>query len=390
MNRILLSMVGWLMMVSAFADTSLVVAPSGGVDQYRSTSKIGTQPDTTSCWNANKADAEARKVEKAVSYGCDPRRETGTITYSKPAMPQMPGIMVDPAKIPPPNPVATREFRVRPATEPVRLNNTDGKFRLGYQWSHFNNDDPIVLHGQPGKSHLHLYFGAAGVNAFTTAESLKNCASTAAGGSAVCSAIWMPALLMPDLEKKGNWIPVKPIGGDFYWSTGFGYNPPEEVQWPPNGLMAIGGALPTNTDPSGVPRGASWVCFPDGIEQKSIPDCPGQFVLNVGLPNCWDGKNLDSPDHRSHLSYVGDNGKCPASHPVAITEVSFHVWFEKPPGIKTSDLRLSCDRVEGPGGLCLHVDFIEQVNEGIRDESVDTCIHKLGSCQNTTGKRELY
>jgi hypothetical protein len=36
--------------------------------------------------------------------------------------------------------------------------------------------------------------------------------------------------------------------------------------------------------------------------------------------SCWDGKNLDSPDHQSHMyNTVNDafanSGECPASHP---------------------------------------------------------------------------
>ncbi|WP_309624448.1 DUF1996 domain-containing protein [Methylibium sp.] len=37
----------------------------------------------------------------------------------------------------------------------------------------------------------------------------------------------------------------------------------------------------------------------------------------VFFPQCWDGKNLDSPDHKSHMAYPSDGG-CPRSHPVAL------------------------------------------------------------------------
>lgn len=46
------------------------------------------------------------------------------------------------------------------------------------------------------------------------------------------------------------------------------------------------------------------------------------------FPSCWDGENLDSADHRSHVSYPdpelhGDTqgGMCPASHPVALINI---------------------------------------------------------------------
>lgn len=31
--------------------------------------------------------------------------------------------------------------------------------------------------------------------------------------------------------------------------------------------------------------------------------CPAGIMVNVRFPTCWDGKNLDSPDHMSHVAY---------------------------------------------------------------------------------------
>lgn len=31
--------------------------------------------------------------------------------------------------------------------------------------------------------------------------------------------------------------------------------------------------------------------------------CPAGLMVNVRFPTCWDGKNLDSPDHMSHVAY---------------------------------------------------------------------------------------
>jgi hypothetical protein len=48
---------------------------------------------------------------------------------------------------------------------------------------------------------------------------------------------------------------------------------------------------------------------------------------------CWDGVNLDSPDHKSHIAYPTagpasfhtDGGACPASHPVKIPQLMLEV-----------------------------------------------------------------
>jgi hypothetical protein len=31
--------------------------------------------------------------------------------------------------------------------------------------------------------------------------------------------------------------------------------------------------------------------------------CPAGMMVNVRFPTCWDGVNLDSPDHMSHVAY---------------------------------------------------------------------------------------
>jgi hypothetical protein len=49
--------------------------------------------------------------------------------------------------------------------------------------------------------------------------------------------------------------------------------------------------------------------------------------------SCWDGKNLDSPNHQDHVahpeagatSFAVVGGKCPASHPVKIPQVHYEV-----------------------------------------------------------------
>jgi hypothetical protein len=57
--------------------------------------------------------------------------------------------------------------------------------------------------------------------------------------------------------------------------------------------------------------------------------CPNGLRAQVWFPMCWDGVNLDSPDHKSHMAYptgVG-NGNCPASHPVRIPGIFMEALY---------------------------------------------------------------
>ncbi|KAJ3536620.1 hypothetical protein NMY22_g5956 [Coprinellus aureogranulatus] len=64
--------------------------------------------------------------------------------------------------------------------------------------------------------------------------------------------------------------------------------------------------------------------------------CPGGIRSNIFFPSCWDGKNLDSPDHFRHMAYptgpvdarygvIWHQGPCPASHPVKVPTVLYEV-----------------------------------------------------------------
>lgn len=49
----------------------------------------------------------------------------------------------------------------------------------------------------------------------------------------------------------------------------------------------------------------SHMCLKDGdsTETKSLPEEPCLRIrTQVYFPSCWDGKNLDSDDHKSHVS----------------------------------------------------------------------------------------
>ena len=48
--------------------------------------------------------------------------------------------------------------------------------------------------------------------------------------------------------------------------------------------------------------------------------CPQGLRADLHFQSCWDGMNLDSPDHQSHVAYLSDldNGKCPEYGPWTI------------------------------------------------------------------------
>ena len=72
-----------------------------------------------------------------------------------------------------------------------------------------------------------------------------------------------------------------------------------------------------------------------GAETPDFPTkpCPAGIMAIHHFPACWDGKNLDSPDHQSHMyNTVKDAfqnaGPCPASHPVRVPQLAYETLWD--------------------------------------------------------------
>jgi Domain of unknown function (DUF1996) len=83
----------------------------------------------------------------------------------------------------------------------------------------------------------------------------------------------------------------------------------------------------------GVPNSGGAPCT--GSDSKSFPNhfCPGGIRTTITFPTCWDGKNTDSSDHRSHVAYPSSGsfesvGPCPDSHPVRLPQLMYEVMWD--------------------------------------------------------------
>jgi hypothetical protein len=250
----------------------------------------------------------------------------------------------------------------------------DGQFRAACEYSHLGYDDPIVFPGQPGKSHLHMFFGNTTVDSFTTVDSLVDSGGGTCNGFELNrSGYWTPALL----DGKGN--VVIPDSIILYYKTKF----PDEVQPMPQGLQMLAGNTQHETFEAN--HQLHWSCGGSGEAYNitnQIPDCGGDIInATVRFPNCWDGANLQSEDHVSHMTLVAEEQPCPASHPVRLPQISILLYF---PGADSVDgWHLSSDhhggRSTGPGES-LHADWWG----GWNDEAVrlwsDGCMTAARNC----------
>ena len=250
----------------------------------------------------------------------------------------------------------------------------DGQFRLACEYSHFNYDDPIVFPGQAGQSHLHMFFGNTLADAFTTTETLVNSGgSTCNGFELNRSGYWVPALIDGDNNA------VVPDAIILYYKS----KEPENVVAMPQGLKMVAGN--TRGETFTASHELNWSCGGNGAAYNltnRIPDCGGDVInSSVLFPNCWDGVNLDSSDHLSHMAYVPEEKPCPSSHPVRLPQISILLYF---PGTDSVDgWHLSSDRTSGSNsrpGATLHADWFGGWNEDAIELWIAGCMTAARNC----------
>ncbi|MGV1009146.1 MAG: DUF1996 domain-containing protein [Dermatophilaceae bacterium] len=205
-----------------------------------------------------------------------------------------------------------------------------GMFKVVCDFSHSLMDDPIVYPGKPDASHLHEFSGNTTTDANSTLDSLQN-GSTTCGNAKDRSAYWAPALYQDGKR-------VEPKEMQIYYRAS--NRDAGSINTIPMGLKMIAG----NRDATQAQSAdiAGWTCTATSPTfTGTIPTCTsGQKLRNrIRFPECWDGKNLDSADHKQHMSYLV-GGSCPASHPVAIPRVDIEVHYGYITG-GANDVRLS-------------------------------------------------
>ncbi|MDB4971908.1 MAG: hypothetical protein JWN48_249 [Myxococcaceae bacterium] len=265
-------------------------------------------------------------------------------------------------------------FRVRPISTPPRPDDI-GAFRTVCSLSHMKFDDPIVFPGRPGASHLHAFFGNTGAGAASTSESIANSGNgTCRGGTANRTAYWVPALID---TRDGS--PVLPFEAHFYYKSGYNGIAPSAVQPMPKGLRMIAGSMQA----SSAQEVLTWGCIDGDSMGASIQNCaPGQQLqMSVRFPQCWNGRDLDSADHKSHMSYVV-NRSCPATHPVPIPEITFNIRYPVVEAGAPLRWRLASDMYDPslPGGFSGHGDWWNGWDEGVERAFIQGCDNKSVDC----------
>lgn len=203
--------------------------------------------------------------------------------------------------------------------------------------------DPIVSPDQVS-GHVHAVVGSTAFSRSMTSDF-----SAASGAQTTCdkatdhSSYWSPSAYRIRSDGKFDLLPFLGMAAYYtnytcsYDASAPGYcTGVRDAIAPPKGLRIVAGDFKRRTfDPTDL-RQAAILMQGGGGEVYGIPSTLDgkRLAGHVRFPSCWNGDDLDSDDHYSHMSYPdpdlhGDTqgGMCPSSHPVAIINIGAEFGF---------------------------------------------------------------
>ncbi|TFK82488.1 WSC-domain-containing protein [Polyporus arcularius HHB13444] len=244
--------------------------------------------------------------------------------------------------------------------------------------------DPVISPNEVS-SHVHSVVGASRFKSVYDPVDLLQSNCTTVPVQPDKSNYWAPQLYHQD-QQTGQFTPI-PTSFNIYYLVRPGPGNAAVKAFPP-GLRMVAGNTNRRTynASSFADQAIDFVCMdfttdhagdPDWDERPSFFDhnCPDGLRAQVFFPSCWDGVNLDAPDHQSHMAYPIQNfndGDCPDTHPVHLVSLFY-------------EMITSVDKFDywGPGtwvlangdttGLGHHGDFTNGWDVDLLQDAIDHC-----------------
>ncbi|KAI0207010.1 WSC domain-containing protein [Astrocystis sublimbata] len=184
--------------------------------------------------------------------------------------------------------------------------------------------------------HLHTIMGSNAFNFTMEYSDTQTATCSTCKVEQDMSSYWAPPLFYH--AENGSFISVKQTGGAliYYLQRSDPMDPNADeglIAFPKDFRMIAGTQENRNWTDTLEQRAVSFVCLgTDGPATPHLPkqNCPDGLRTQIIMPSCWDGKNLDSPDHKSHMAYPSgiDNGVCPKSHPRRFITLFYEVNWQ--------------------------------------------------------------
>lgn len=259
----------------------------------------------------------------------------------------------------------------------------------------FNSDNVIVAPGvSNGAHHFHDYIGNQSNDAFASDEDLANAETSCVDQGDKSTYYWPVIRLQNGSQEKDANSP----GGGIEGNAGeivtpkevtldFVGNPRSKVTEMPRLLRIITGDAKAFVNGT-ANANASWSCtgFEDRQLKDKYPLCPqgSDVVRTFKFQSCWDGQNIDSANHRTHVAFAAADGSCANGFKAIPQLVQRIVYDVDAPSLQDGGKTTPLFAVDSfPEQLHKpvtdHGDFINVFSEDLMSEMVD-CINEGRKC----------
>ncbi|MER5942278.1 DUF1996 domain-containing protein [Streptomyces sp. NPDC001928] len=259
----------------------------------------------------------------------------------------------------------------------------------------FNSDNVIVAPGvSNGAHHFHDYIGNQSNDAFASDEDLAN-AETSCVNQGDKSTYYWPVIRLQNGSQEQD---ANSPGGGIEGNAGeivtpkevtlnFVGSPRSKVTEMPRLLRIITGDAKAFVNGT-ANANASWSCtgFEDRQLKDKYPLCPqgSDVVRTFKFQSCWDGTNIDSANHRTHVAFAAADGSCANGFKAIPQLVQRIVYDVDAPSLQDGGKTTPLFAVDSfPEQLHKpvtdHGDFINVFNEDLMGEMVD-CINDGRKC----------
>lgn len=191
--------------------------------------------------------------------------------------------------------------------------------------------DPIVSPGAVA-SHVHRIIGGSnfGPNV-PSSDYLRQSQCTSSGIQEDKSVYWFPQLYFEYADGSFELVPGGPVTYYLYPDQ-----PGKTTIFPDNFRMISGNTAKAPPMGSAEQQAISFLCLDfNGVSTKSdfLPEkpCPSGVRAQLNFQSCWNGKDADSSDHKSHVSYrTGgpDSGDCPSAFPFNLPRIFNEMYYD--------------------------------------------------------------
>ncbi|MBC8162370.1 MAG: DUF1996 domain-containing protein [Roseiflexaceae bacterium] len=258
-------------------------------------------------------------------------------------------------------------------TGPTHKTNDGPFFQVHCSLGQRLRDDPIVFPNQPGASHEHQFSGAKVINAFSSYETLTR-GGTSCNNLNDTAGYWAPALY----DSRG--VLRSPFRIKAYYYANNSGTKTTLRAFPRNLRIIAGDPRATGPQPVGV---IDWFCRNRTNQDKGLPlartsppqcDSDEFLSLSIRFPDCWDGVNLDSSDHRRHMAYSSERMLCPSTHPVKLPKLRLSVVYEDKAFTGGNFTLGGTSQQRGLPWYAMHADFWNTWQQSPLEKLVNDCL----------------